>query len=446
MAQLDQKRPIVGCVLVVKNEAADISHWLYWHIAIGFDEIIVYDDFSDDGTRDIVRSYKSDQRIELHDAISPRDDHYFHRQQRCYKDAIAKARGRLDWLCLIDADEYLFLREHQTIADFLKSFDDADGVAVNWCNYGSSGHVLKPTVSPVKAYTWHSKSDHPVNRHVKSIFRPDRVGGAWQGVHSFDIDPARYFLANGVPVVWAAEPGIIDGEPDWSVAKILHFQCRSMEHFVERMKRRPELHATIDHWNEVNFSDIQDLDPLYRHEEIDRASEHQRILGSTKVSLLSEGASSTLPRAAVCLELSRSDADCDMGSVGVQAAAKRSRLTATIDLGDVFAISEVNLISEVDDLSPSFNFANLVVDIGLTPEEFVEMLNLNAISSRLGAGDDSCNLKLNVPAPGRFVKIRLSAEGPPTLSEIQLRVMAAPEFVRSLAFARRDILTINGDV
>ena len=48
--------------------------------------------------------------------------------------------------------------------------------------------------------------------------------------------------------VWGETRGIIVGEPDWSVARLMHYQCRSMEHFLERLRKRPDVRIHENLW------------------------------------------------------------------------------------------------------------------------------------------------------------------------------------------------------
>jgi FkbM family methyltransferase len=251
-------------VLMVKDEATDILAWLAWYLELGFDACIVYDDDSSDGTWDILQQAALVQDVRPLRTVGPKPGRYEVRQEMCYRQALSKWRDEFEWLAFFDADEFLLLNEDDNIQSFLRRFGEADAVAVNWCNYGSGGHVLKPALPAFEAYTWHGDERQPINRHVKSILRPRKTGPGWRNVHCFDVPDERYVLANGANVVWSKTEGIIAGEPDWRVAKLMHYQCRSMEHFIERMKKRPELAAIPDIWRAQDVRQVQDERPA-RH-------------------------------------------------------------------------------------------------------------------------------------------------------------------------------------
>jgi FkbM family methyltransferase len=254
--------PRYGVVLVVKNEISDIGHWLAWYHCLGFDTCIVFDDDSDDGTWELLHQAAKVQDIRMARTLGSRAEVYQSRQDRSYRFAIDRYAAEFEWLAFFDADEFLWLPRDRNIQEFLARFPLADQVCINWCNYGSSGHYLKPSQSPAEAYTWHGTPEKNVNRHVKSIIRPHKAGPAWVNVHCYDIPLSRSIMANGEPVSWSQTNGIIDRNPDWSGAKIMHYQCRSMEHFIERLKKRPQFQNQRNLWESYDYKQVEDKSPL----------------------------------------------------------------------------------------------------------------------------------------------------------------------------------------
>ncbi len=252
----------------MKDESHDITPWLAWYHTLGFDTCIVFDDYSTDGTWEMLKSASLVQDIRLARTIGPRDEHHQVRQSMTYEHSLQKYASEFEWIGFFDSDEYLCLYEDKSIKEFLGRFEAADQIAINWCNYGSNGHYLKPPVAPFKAYTRHSDRGQHVNRHVKSLVRPNKVGQRWFCVHSFDVLPERSFTANGKLVSWGEKIGIIDADPDWSVAKIMHYQCRSMEHFIDRLKKLKEFQGIPKLWNWLDQNQIEDTRPLQRYEAV----------------------------------------------------------------------------------------------------------------------------------------------------------------------------------
>lgn len=257
--------PAISCavVLMVKDEAHDIAAWLAWYHVLGFNACIVFDDDSSDGTWEILQRAAGVQDIRVHRTMGPKilASDFEQRQFLCYRYAISQYRDEFEWLAFFDADEFLLLNKDENIQEFLSRFSQADAVAVNWCMYGSNGHVRKPSALPTDAYTRHGRDTHMINRHVKSFVRPGAVGPAWFNVHWFDVDQQRSCTANGTPVVWSDTIGIIDHDPDWTVAKIMHYQCRSQEHFKERVQRRPDISGIETLFSAYDVNEVEDLAP-----------------------------------------------------------------------------------------------------------------------------------------------------------------------------------------
>jgi FkbM family methyltransferase len=250
-------------VLIVKNEISDIGAWLAWYHVLGFNACIVFDDGSTDGTWEFLQGAATIQDIRLFKAPGAAGGRYEVRQQEFYVYALQNFREEFDWLAFLDADEFLYLAQDDTIQKFLARFPHADAVVVNWCNYGSGGHFLKPEAPPFEAFTWHGNEQRNINRHVKTIVRTAKVGPVWQNVHAYDVPPDRYVLPNGEKIRWSETRGIIDHDPDWSIAKVMHYQCRSMEHFIERLKRHPRMASIANIWNGHDVNDVRSTVPQH---------------------------------------------------------------------------------------------------------------------------------------------------------------------------------------
>jgi hypothetical protein len=247
----------VAAVLFVKNEADDIGWWIAHHLAIGFTSLIIFDDHSTDGTWEILNHARSIHDIRLH-RTDQSEPNFYWRQRNSYLAAIAEYRDAFDWLGFFDGDEYFYPVEDGTVGEFLAHFPDAHGVAVSWCIYGSGGHAFKPLNAPVEAYTTHSRPELPDNELIKSFIRPKVFGGSYIDPHRWNVDVTRYVAPTGKPVEWRGS-GMA---PQWDRAKVLHFVCRSMQHYLERIARRSDLYDSTAFWNHFDRNEVQDLRPL----------------------------------------------------------------------------------------------------------------------------------------------------------------------------------------
>lgn len=257
------KTALVG---IIRNEASDLLAWIGWHALLGVDTFVLFDDGSDDGTRDLLNAaaVQHDVRVFHIDELrgiswKAQQPVYWERQRIVYMDALHALKDVVDWVGFFDTDEYLALHRHDTLKNFLRSFnEDVNAIGIHWCLYGSSGHITRPDMPPFHAYTRHSTYDNPVNRHVKSFIRPAAWNGEWHNPYAFPLKEGRYVGANGRDLTWGATFGVTETLPDWDTARIMHFRVRSLEHFVERARRRRDTHLTLADFTAYDENDCQD--------------------------------------------------------------------------------------------------------------------------------------------------------------------------------------------
>jgi Glycosyl transferase family 2 len=251
----------VAVVTVIKNEASDLAAWLAWYHTIGIDTIMLFDDGSDDHTCEIAKAASKCQDIRLlrtDSTLPSRTD----RQSAAFREALARFGAKFEWMGFLDGDEYLHLPRDRSIKSFLSHYAAANGLGFSWCSYGSNGHVLKPRIPPVEAFTRHA-AIWPGYNVIKSFVRPGKVGREWFDTHRLDVqqpyvDPAGYHLD------WT-EHGCVANPLDWSQAKIMQYSGRSTEHLIDRVRRRQDLRILSD--GELGCSgtnEVEDLSPLER--------------------------------------------------------------------------------------------------------------------------------------------------------------------------------------
>ncbi|MBS1032843.1 glycosyltransferase family 2 protein [Gluconobacter cerinus] len=243
--------------LFIKDEVSDIIGWVSWYVNLGFDKIFIYDDHSKDGTFEILNILSKKYPIELFRTDLKGSINFFYRQKDSYLDALHRSKGIYDWVFLADGDEYLFLSEDENVNEFLSFYSEADAIAINWCIFGSSGKALKERDPIPFTYLHRALEDFGVNRLVKSFVRPGALVDTYTDPHRYPVSPEKYFDTHGREIrdwVGATKP------VTWHKARVNHYICRSMEHYIGRVRRR--LNVDIENsdqgWNDYNKNDIFD--------------------------------------------------------------------------------------------------------------------------------------------------------------------------------------------
>jgi len=185
-------------VCIAKNEALDLAEWMAFYFSMGFDAIVVYDNNSSDGTRDVVRNFMRHFDVRLRPWH--RSDKFY--QIGAYQHAIDHNNGEFDWALFVDVDEFVIGFQ----GDFIEGFHQTvSQVHLNWAIFGSSGHKLRPQGLVIENYCYRVPDEHGGNRHTKSFVR---LSHAMQcaNPHYFRVT-GRSVNIVGDPMVWSENPG-----------------------------------------------------------------------------------------------------------------------------------------------------------------------------------------------------------------------------------------------
>ncbi|GBQ65637.1 hypothetical protein AA103196_1180 [Ameyamaea chiangmaiensis NBRC 103196] len=246
--------------LFVKDEFDDISWWMSYHLALGADTLIIFDDHSTDGTWELINAAARHFDVRPH-RTNTAEDNFYLRQRESYLTSLSLYGSEFDWMASLDGDEYVNIKSHDSLNAFLDEFPDADGIALSWRCFGSNQNAFKPRHSPLRAYLHASDETLSDNDLIKSFIRPRAFGGHYIDPHRWDVDNDRYVDADGKRVEWKGS-GM---NPNWGRAQINHYICRSMEHYLKRLQNRPDIHKTTIFWDHFNVNKVFD-DSILKHE------------------------------------------------------------------------------------------------------------------------------------------------------------------------------------
>lgn len=211
---------------IAKDEGTYFKEWIEWHQSMGVDKFYIYDNESTDCTKEVLKPYIDSGLVEYT---------YFpgHRKQlAAYDDCLDRHRMEARWIAFIDLDEFIVPVKDKNIKDFLHRFEKFSAVEINWLVYGSGGAKKRTPGTMMERFKCHSKPDHYLNRHVKSIVNPRRVY-TMIGCHEVARISGITADSHGNPV----KKHFREREPQQDVIRINHYAVRSYEEFVEKQAR-----------------------------------------------------------------------------------------------------------------------------------------------------------------------------------------------------------------
>jgi hypothetical protein len=159
-------------VTTARNEGLYFLEWIAFHQLLGVDYFFVYTNDNTDGSDDLLRALADAKiiswvRNKVNPGISPQYKAYGHAFQ--IQDEILDFR----WAGVIDLDEFIVIdrKKFTSINELIsqREAEGADAIALNWLIFGGNGEERFRDEPVIQRFYRREKG---VNRHVKSLFRP----------------------------------------------------------------------------------------------------------------------------------------------------------------------------------------------------------------------------------------------------------------------------------
>lgn len=215
------KKLDVVLIAIVKNEVEYLDEWINYYIALGVSYFVIYDNNSDDKLYAWARKYIN--LGYLHLVFWPNKN----RQIDAYNHAHKLYENIANYLCFFDIDEFLVLKKHSTIMQFMDDMA-CDQLLIPWLNFSYCNHEKKPQGLVIENYIYAATGA----AQVKQIVKPDKVKSI--GVHSSaPTEGAIVKFEDGTP----ASRSSVHPDPKYINAQINHYQTKSYEENVIRLKK-----------------------------------------------------------------------------------------------------------------------------------------------------------------------------------------------------------------
>ena len=202
---------------IALNEERYIDEWIQYHLGIGFDHIYVYDN-SDNYS---LQAKKTDHVTIIHYPGKTK-------QLEAYDSFVSTYRSKYIWGAFIDIDEFIVLKQHASINEFLAQYHRCEAIGLNWLMFGTN-HQTEYIAEPV-TYRF-TRCASKLNPHIKSIIQ-------LQFAHVFN-DPHSMILLRGSTYDTSHKPivGSLHHDGKMDVACIHHYYSKSEGEFIEKINR-----------------------------------------------------------------------------------------------------------------------------------------------------------------------------------------------------------------
>ena len=213
---------------IAKDEDIYIKEWVEYHLLLGFDAIIIYDNHSAVPLRDVLKMYVSDGRVIVHAtegaALGEKAQGaaYTHCMQT-YKDAFI-------WIAVVDVDEVIVPKECENIKQMLAEFENYGGVVLNWVFYADSSEKKYFANSQINSFLYKNSTRSTT---IKSIVRPKRVK-EFTGPHGpLYLEPYYAVNMDHFPL----EPDVYSAPYAVERAQINHYNLRTKDDWQRKVAK-----------------------------------------------------------------------------------------------------------------------------------------------------------------------------------------------------------------
>jgi hypothetical protein len=230
-----------GVVTMMRNEAPYLLEWIAYHRLLGFGQITIYDNESNDASPRILGPLA---RAGIINAVYWRDRPT--KQDRAFTHAGRRLRRLVEWCLFIDLDEFLVLKPGLSLDDLLPKESEVSALAICWRVFGSSGLRNRGTEPVMERFLKAGTQD---SRVVKTMARLRDVSIMSVHLPRFikgrvtDLEGRTLERVHGNSIEWQT-----DGP-----ARLHHYQNRSWEEF--ECKRARGFGAAVGHFIRPEYFD-----------------------------------------------------------------------------------------------------------------------------------------------------------------------------------------------
>jgi len=199
----------------VREDNDYLDEWVRYHLAIGFEHIVMYDHRSIIPVKNIWDGKVSVIRIERPSLFKPE-----------YLNQTTLKSHPAYWMAMVDVDEFIVLLQHNDIKKLLEDYEEFGSLGLPWTTFGSSGHETKPEGRVTDMYVWREPDER---MWIKSIINTQYCIGI------FDPHKGEY-TRTAVNEAKVPFRGPVTDSPN-QICRVNHYFTKSHEEWIKKVAR-----------------------------------------------------------------------------------------------------------------------------------------------------------------------------------------------------------------
>ena len=206
-----------------------VDEWIAYHRLLGVDHFYLYDNDPEFSLARILERHAG------YATIIPFPHAYA--QRRAYAHFLRNFGRETRWVAYIDCDEFINLKRHDSIGEFLRCLEAFDSIAINSIRFGHNGHEEALRQLSLTAFTT-SGGFHPLAKSITKTAKIRMINGAHAQYLTYGSVAAN---ANRtvIPSASNTQREIFgpDGTKVTDIVQINHYYLRTMSDWTQRYYR-----------------------------------------------------------------------------------------------------------------------------------------------------------------------------------------------------------------
>lgn len=207
------------CAIIKDCKPEYLEEWVQFHTAVGFENIVIYDNESALPIRDVVGHHHNVEVI----PHAGKDQQFV-----VYDGHVKRYRGVTRWCAVIDDDELVVPKNPtNNINDLLRDYEEHSALAMHWAPFGSSDLTEDTPVWQIFKFNKRGA----INPHIKSIVKLEHTIRS-RNTHSFLYSTGDCVNERKQPVIGhISEPVAAD------LIQLNHYYYRTYPEWVHKCTR-----------------------------------------------------------------------------------------------------------------------------------------------------------------------------------------------------------------
>ncbi len=174
----------LAATAIFRDEARFLKEWIEFYRLLGVEHFYLYNHLSTDNYKQVLEPYIKEGLVSLFEIadfknlyqnLEPKEIVSWNTlQTNLYSLVCRNLSEQVEWLMVIDTDEFLFPVMEDNLVKILKNYDEYATLSVNWQIFGTNG-IQKIKKNELLIERLLMSSNNLEDRHVKSIVKPRYV-------------------------------------------------------------------------------------------------------------------------------------------------------------------------------------------------------------------------------------------------------------------------------